>query len=101
MYDIMSRNKIAKLRRELQSMYAGAANVKLDALRSIAKKCGREKADQGNEPTYINMYLPKSNPLSIPGHTKLNRITVRSIIDALTADLDAIEDMMENNASRK
>ena len=82
-------------------MYAGAANVKLDALRNIAKQCGRERADQGNEPTYINKHLPESNPLSIPGHTKLNKYTVRSIIDNLLQDLDAIQDMMENNASRK
>lgn len=93
----MNKNKITKLRRELHSMYNGAANVKLDALRNIAKQIGRDRVDQGNEPTYKSIYLPNSKPLSIPGHTKLNKFTVRNIIDILGQDLDAIEDMMENN----
>ena len=90
----MNKKKIAKLRRELQSMYDGAANVKLDALKGIAKRIGRVKSDQGNEPTYISIYLPSSKPLSIPGHTKLNKFTVRNIIDILSQDLDAIEDIL-------
>jgi hypothetical protein len=93
----MNKNKINKLRRELQSMYDGAANVKLDALRNIAKQIGRVRVDQGNEPTYISIYLPKSKPLSIPGHTKLNKYTIRNIIDILDQDLDAIEEMIENH----
>jgi hypothetical protein len=93
----MNRNKITKLRRELQSLYDGAANVKLDALRNIAKQIGRDRVDQGNEPTYKSIYLPNSKPLSIPGHTKLNKFTVRNIIDILGQDLDAIEEMIENN----
>ena len=93
----MNKNKILKLRRELHSMYDGAANVKLDALNNIAKRIGRDRVDQGNEPTYKSIYLPNSKPLSIPGHTKLNKFTVRNIIDILSQDLDAIEEMLENN----
>ncbi len=93
----MNKNKIKKLRRELQSIYDGAANVKLDALRNIAKQIGRVRADQGNEPTYISIYLPDSKPLSIPGHTKLNKFTVRSIMDILEQDLDAIEEMIDTH----
>ena len=93
----MDKNKITKLRRKLQSMYNGAANVKLDALRNIAKQIGRDRVDQGNEPTYKSIYLPNNKPLSIPGHTKLNKFVVRNIIDILDQDLDAIEDMIENN----
>jgi hypothetical protein len=93
----MNKNKITKLRRELQSMYAGAANLKLDALRNIAGQIGRVRVDQGNEPTYKSIYLPNSKPLSIPGHTKLNKYTVRNIIDILSQDLDAIEEMLEND----
>jgi len=93
----MNRNKITKLRRELQSIYDGAANVKLDALRNIARKIGRVRVDQGNEPTYKSIYLPDSKPLSIPGHIKLNKFTVRNIIDILSQDLDAIEEMIDNN----
>jgi len=78
-------------------MYDGAANVKLDALNNIAKRIGRDRVDQGNEPTYKSIYLPNSKPLSIPGHTKLNKFTVRNIIDILSQDLDAIEEMLENN----
>jgi len=93
----MNKNKITKLRRELQSMYAGAANLKLDALRNIAGQIGRVRVDQGNEPTYKSIYLPNSKPLSIPGHTKLNKFTIRNIIDILSQDLDAIEEMLEND----
>lgn len=93
----MNKNKITKLRRKLQSMFDGAANVKLDALRQIAKQIGRERADQGKEPTYKSVYLHNSKPLSIPGHTKLNKITVRNILDILSQDLDALEEMLENN----
>jgi len=78
-------------------MYAGAANLKLDALRNIAGQIGRVRVDQGNEPTYKSIYLPNSKPLSIPGHTKLNKYTVRNIIDILSQDLDAIEEMLEND----
>ena len=78
-------------------MFAGAANLKLDALRNIAGQIGRVRVDQGNEPTYKSIYLPNSKPLSIPGHTKLNKFTIRNIIDILSQDLDAIEEMLEND----
>jgi len=78
-------------------MYDGAANVKLDALRNVAKQIGRIRVDQGNEPTYKSIYLATNKPLSIPGHTKLNKYTVRNIIDILGQDLDTIEEMMDNN----
>ena len=92
----MDKRKIQKLRKKLEKMYNGAPNVKLEALVSVAKSIGREKVVQGNEPTYKNIYLPDSKPLSIPGHIKLNKYTVRNIIDILNADLDAIEENLDN-----
>lgn len=91
----MNRKKIAKLRRELESLRAGKYNLRPTDLVRFARKVGRDPdTSRGKEPTYVSV-LPGTRPLSIPAHPKINPYTAESILDHLEADLDRWEDLAE------
>ena len=61
--------------------------------------CGRAKRTGGTHPAYVSELLPERSPLSIPSHGKGKAIsigTAGAILDELEADLDSLEDQLEN-----
>jgi hypothetical protein len=88
----MNQNKIDKLKMELEFLRQRKRNLTNREIVSFANKCGRQRIDRGNEPTYINIYLPYQKPLSIPSHPgNMRAKTVANILDILEADLFELE----------
>ncbi len=87
----MNQNEIRRLREEI-ARFRRAGGVKSRDLERLAASLGRKRHRRGKEPTWVSEMLPGARPLSIPSHPRdLNRITARTILDLLEADLDAIE----------
>lgn len=91
--DIMKREALHKLRRELEQLMRAPAGIKGSELKSIAEKLGRKRKKGGSEPTWIREDCPElSPPLSIPQHSKdLKKQTAKSIIHRLLSDIDEWE----------
>jgi hypothetical protein len=96
----MDRAKIKRLRRQLESLRAGAFNLKPSMLIGFAESVGRTRANRGKEPTYVSILLGR-NPLSIPGHSTINGFTAKAIIKVLEADLDVWESLVEEEEKKK
>jgi len=98
----MDRRKIARLKRKLERLRAGAANIKREELISFANSLGREKAKRGKEGgAFISTLLPYSRPLSIPKHRIFNPHTVGNILDSLEQDLIALEEMLDDSEAER
>jgi hypothetical protein len=83
--------KIARLRRRLEKLRR-RGGVGAEELERLASAVGRRRHPRGREPTWVSTVLPNARPLSIPRHSgDLNRFTVRTILDRLEADIDALE----------
>jgi hypothetical protein len=83
--------KIARLRRSLEELRR-RGGVRAEELERLASALGRRRHPRGKEPTWVSTVLPHSRPLSIPRHSgDLNRFTVRTILDQLEADIDALD----------
>lgn len=89
----MDEQKINRLRKELIELRRKIANIKRNELVNFAIACGRIQAKRGKEDYYI---LPNRPPLSIPRHNKLNKFTVRNILDFLEEDLFYQEELEGN-----
>lgn len=89
---IMKSNKVAKLRRELESLRR-RGGIKPNELESLARSLGRAKHPRGSEPTWVSEEFPNLRPVSIPHHggRDLNRFTAGGILDQLEVDLDLHE----------
>ena len=97
----MNKKKIAKLRRELDGLRAGKYNLKTSDVVSLAKRIGRSRdTSRGKEPTYVSV-LPRTTPLSIPGHPTINPYTANAILDVLEADLDRWQELAEQMESKE
>jgi hypothetical protein len=85
----MTRNGLAKLRRDLEALRRSQAKA-MD-LQRFALRLGRRKVPRGKHPMYANETFPKLRPLSIPDHKgrDLSLGTKNSILDQLEEDLDA------------
>jgi hypothetical protein len=95
----MTKKKLSKLRRALKQLRAGKYNIRPSDLVSFAGKVGRRlDGSRGKEPTYVSTAFPNLNPLSIPGHPKINPFTADNIMDILEIDLDAWEDHLEKES---
>jgi hypothetical protein len=87
----MHQKKIRRLREEI-AVFRRVGGVRSRDLERLAARLGRRRHRRGKEPTWVSDVLPGAPPLSIPSHARdLNRITARTILDVLEADLDAIE----------
>jgi len=91
----ITRQKLEKLRRQIQAYRASIHNVRPDDLVSLAKQLGREKSKKGKHPTYESTLMPQTNPLSIPGHPAIKAGTARNILDQLEADLDGLTGLLD------
>jgi len=92
----MHQNRIRHLRMEIDRLRR-VGGVKSRDLERLAARLGRKRHRRGKEPTWISEMLPEARPLSIPSHARdLNRITARTILDLLEADLDAIEQKLRS-----
>ena len=88
-YDTMSQ-RIRRLRRRIQKLRLGRAQVKPTQLVSLALSIGRTPDKRGKEPTFVMNPLP---PLSIPQHGQLSKYTVDDILDDLERDVDYLEEV--------
>ena len=83
-------SRIRRLRRRIQKLRLGKAQVKPRQLVTLAIAIGRVPDKRGKEPTYV---LPPLPPLSIPHHGKISKHTVDSILGDLERDLDYLEEV--------
>lgn len=89
----MNPKRIRKLRRRIQQLRLGKANVADRELRSLARSVGRVPVKRGKHPTYEKEGRP---PLPIPGHSRqMSPITVENVLDMLEEDLDYEEGMTD------
>ncbi len=89
----MNQRKLAKLRRELESLRR-RGGVKSRELESLARRMGRERRpQQTGEPQWVNEELGW-RPLSIPHHPgDMPKGTSGSVLNALEDDLFALEEL--------
>lgn len=85
--DIMTRNKLSGLQRELDDLRAAKHNIKGDDLVRLAQKLGRQKIKRGKHPTYESVPFPETRAITIPGHSSIKAYTAISILD----DLEGID----------
>jgi hypothetical protein len=88
---IMTKRKLAKLRRQFEALRRRSGSVRPTELESIAKGLGRKRHDRGKEPTYEwpNARRP---PLTIPRHPgTLKKGTACNILDQLEEDIELLE----------
>jgi hypothetical protein len=98
----MTKNKLAKLRRELKQLRDGKYSLKLSDLTGFAGKLGRTRdTSRGKEPTYVSLYFPELRPLSIPGHKSVNAFTANAILDALEVDLNKLEAWVDEQEAKE
>ena len=89
----MTWKKLRELRRELDELKRRKRNLTEKDLISFAKRIGRKRSNRGDEPTYVSELLPRSNPISIPGHRGHVKVgTAGNILDQFEADLDILEE---------
>jgi hypothetical protein len=92
----VNTRKLAKLRREIESLRQRLTTIKGRELESIATRLGRRLATQrGKEPAWVSNELPHRNPISIPrhgGNTDFRPKTARNILDQFELDLDELEE---------
>lgn len=93
----MNKNTIRRLRRKLQKLRNQAkGGIPSKEMIRLAESVGRKRSKRGSEPNFVSELLPDSRPISIPSHPKpLNRFVAGNILDALEADLDALEEIYE------
>jgi len=85
--DTMNRKKLKKLKRKIQSLRAGSANIHTVDLVSLAKKLGRRLHDRGKHLTYVSDPFPNLRPLPIPSHPgALNPYTAENVLSQLEED---------------
>ena len=92
----MTRRQLAKVRSELEELRARLASIRPAELVALAKKMGRKLVNRGKEPTYEH---PNEDwpPLTIPAHPgTLPKGTAHSILRALEADLERLEEVAED-----
>lgn len=97
---IITRQKLERLRGEIEALRHSIHNVRPDDLVSLAKSLGREKSKKGKHPTYESSLMPKTNPLSIPGHPTIKAGTARNILDQLEADIDGLTALLDEQDRR-
>ena len=91
----MNKKKLAKLRRESDKLRAGKNNIKSSQLIRFAGKLGRQRdTSRGKEPTYVNVYFPELNPLSIPA-PNIKPYTAVNVLDILEQDFAKWEAVAE------
>jgi hypothetical protein len=91
----MSTSKVARLRKEFTTLRR-KGGVKTHEIEALAAALGRIRHQRGKEPTWINPDFPRLRPVSIPHHSKdLNRFTAQSILDQLEPDLEALEELQD------
>src|SRR5579864_152353 len=106
MAGIITPQKLARLRREIDGLRAAKHNIKPDDLTSLARRLGRKPVKRGKHPTWQSELIPTANPLSIPGHPTIKATTAMSILDELEADIDRLAELLnerrgEQNAKSK
>ena len=86
--DIMDKNKLRKLKKELELLRSRKTNIRPREMINFAKKLGRVKSNRGKEPNYINQIFPLLRPISIPNHPgSLYKFTAGNILDSLEEDI--------------
>ncbi|MDA8190656.1 MAG: hypothetical protein M0Z68_04060 [Gammaproteobacteria bacterium] len=97
----MNKKKLKKLRSKLEAYQRSPYGIKSADLASLAKQLGRERVNQGKEPTYMNGDYPQWGTLTIPGHSGDLKIgTARSIIDTLLSDADEWEMVLDQDTKQ-
>jgi len=96
----MTAKKLRQLRRELEELKRRKRNLTGRDLTRFAERIGRKRANRGDEPTYVSELLPRSNPISIPGHRGNVKVgTAGNILDQFEADLDRLEESITQGDS--
>lgn len=87
----MDKKKLAKIRVQLDGLYASAYGVKPATLISLATQLKRVRDTRGKEPTFVREIDPLAPPITIPNHKgkTLKLGTARSIVRQLLDDVDA------------
>jgi hypothetical protein len=94
----MNKNKLAKLKKKLESLRNRKGNFNEKELVSFANDCGRKlkTGGMGKHPAYINVNLPNKRPLSIPSHPgNMPAGTAGNILDILESDLFELEEILD------
>jgi len=92
---IITKDKLSRLRSEIESLRAAKNNIRPSDLVSLARSLGREPAKRGKHPTYVSTLLQR-NPISIPSHPgAMKARTAMSILDELEADIDKLSSMLD------
>jgi hypothetical protein len=97
---IINKEKLIRLRAEIEAFRGSIYNVRPDDLVSLARSLGREKAKRGKHPTYVSTLVAR-NPISIPGHPTIKPRTAASILDELEADINALWDLLDEQERKK
>ena len=97
----MTRNKLNKLRRELNEMRRSPQ--KAIALQSLAQRLGRKAVVRGKEPTWDSDVFMELRPLAIPDHGGKDMAigTKNSILNQLEDDLNAWEEQIAQEEAKK
>jgi hypothetical protein len=98
---MLTRKKLEKIRREIESYRRGIHNVRTTDLVSLASSLGRKRVNRGSEPTYESEVLPNAHAITIPGHPKINPWTAKAILTDLEADIDACLAELEKEELKK
>ncbi len=89
---MINSKKLVRLRRTLDALRLGLANMPSRKLENFARALGRRRAKRGSEPTWVSDSLPNRRPVSIPHHSRpLKKRTAENILDQLERDLIDLE----------
>ena len=98
---IITKQKLEKIRREIESLRASKHNIKPHDLVSLAKSLGRVKSKRGKHPTYVSTLMATRNPLSIPGHPTIKTGTACGILDELESDVDELSALLDEQEQKR
>jgi hypothetical protein len=97
---IINKGRLEELRQEIAALRARPHNIKSKELISLAKSLGRVKAKRGKHLIYVSTLMPTRNPLVIPGHRTLKSGTAGQIMDELSADIDGIAVLLDEQEQK-
>ncbi len=92
----MNKNTLRRLRRKLDKLRSGVANLSSADLIGLADSLGRKCRKGGSERNFVSIYFPSKPPFGIPCHgKKINKYTAGGILDDLEGDLFDLEERFE------
>ena len=94
----MDLSDIEEWRQRWDDFRGRAANVSRDEIARFAECLGRKRRKSSTKHPMYESPLPDRRALSIPGHSKLKKGTVLSILKDLAKDIDSWEGELKRRA---